>query len=194
MREEGISFLMQRYDGRRGSMEENMEKEQRKGKKKWLVLVLLLLLGSLVAWQLLKERSALALDPNQSEGTLDCLSEAEIQKLLDDKVAEGQFMLNINTRPTFPNGTGKGTLRIENSPQNRYLMVVKIYLKEDGTEGEKIYESGAIRPGNKIETARLDVALKKGTYPVIAYFEAYDKKTKEFVGKAASTLTITIKE
>ena len=175
-------------------MEENMEKEQRKGKKKWLVLVLLLLLGSLVAWQLLKERSALALDPNQSEGTLDGLSEAEIQKLLDDKVAEGQFMLNINTRPTFPNGTGKGTLRIENSPQNRYLMVVKIYLKEDGTEGEKIYESGAIRPGNKIETARLDVALKKGTYPVIAYFEAYDKKTKEFVGKAASTLTITIKE
>ena len=175
-------------------MEENMEKEQRKGKKKWLVLVLLLLLGSLVAWQLLKERSALALDPNQSEGTLDGLSEAEIQKLLDDKVAEGQFMLNINTRPIFPNGTGKGTLRIENSPQNRYLMVVKIYLKEDGTEGEKIYESGAIRPGNKIETARLDVALKKGTYPVIAYFEAYDKKTKEFVGKAASTLTITIKE
>ena len=176
-------------------MEENMEKEQRKGKKKWLVLlVLLLLLASCTAWQLMKDQDALTLDPDQSEGTLDGLSEAEIQKLLDDKVAEGQFMLNINTRPIFPNGTGKGTLRIENSPQNRYLMVVKIYLKEDGTEGEKIYESGAIRPGNKIETARLDVALKKGTYPVIAYFEAYDKKTKEFVGKAASTLTITIKE
>ncbi|EFP59568.1 hypothetical protein HMPREF0983_04209, partial [Erysipelotrichaceae bacterium 3_1_53] len=90
MREEGISFLMQRYDGRRGSMEENMEKEQRKGKKKWLVLlVLLLLLASCTAWQLLKDQDALALDPDQSEGTLDGLSEAEIQKLLDDKVAEG---------------------------------------------------------------------------------------------------------
>ncbi|MCQ5280714.1 hypothetical protein NE665_24620, partial [Clostridium sp. DFI.1.208] len=83
----------------------------------------------------------------------------------------------------FKNGTSKGTLRIENNPQNRYLMVVKIYLKQDEKDGEKIYESGAIRPGNKIETAQLDVALKKGTYPVTAYFEAYDMKTKEFVGK-----------
>ena len=90
-------------------MEENMEKEQRKGKQKWLVLlVLLLLLASCTAWQLMKDQDALALDPDQSEGTLDGLSEAEIQKLLDDKVAEGQFMLNINTRPIFPNGTGKG--------------------------------------------------------------------------------------
>ncbi|MCQ5280709.1 hypothetical protein NE665_24595, partial [Clostridium sp. DFI.1.208] len=79
----------------------------------------------------------LAMDPDQSEGTLDGLSEAEIQKLLDDKVAEGQFMLNINTRPVFKNGTSKGTLRIENNPQNRYLMVVKIYLKQDEKDGEK---------------------------------------------------------
>ena len=55
-------------------MEENMEKEQRKGKKKWLVLlVLLLLLASCTAWQLMKDQDALALDPDQSEGTLDGL-------------------------------------------------------------------------------------------------------------------------
>ena len=66
-----------------------------------MLLVLLLLLASCTAWQLLKDQDALTLDPDQSEGTLDGLSEAEIQKLLDDKVAEGQFMLNINTRPTL---------------------------------------------------------------------------------------------
>ena len=184
-------------------MEENKEEVKKKkkegkqgnGKKKWLILILLLIvLGSFAAWKLFDTGDGLAMDPDQSEGTLDGLSEAEIQKLLDDKVAEGQFMLNINTRPVFKNGTSKGTLRIENNPQNRYLMVVKIYLKQDEKDGEKIYESGAIRPGNKIETAQLDVALKKGTYPVTAYFEAYDMKTKEFVGKAASTLSITIKE
>lgn len=170
------------------------QKETKRGKKKWLILLLLLVvLGSCMAWSLTRE-DGLFLDPDQSEGTLDGLSREEIQKLMNDKVEEGQFMISINTQPVFADGKSEGTLRIENSPQNRYLMVVKIYLKEDGTEGEKIYESGAIRPGNKIETARLDVALKKGTYPVIAYFEAYDKKTKEFVGKAASTLTITIKE
>lgn len=177
------------------SKEEKKVGKQRNGKKKWLILILLLiLLGSFAAWKLFDTGDGLAMDPDQSEGTLDGLSEAEIQKLLDDKVAEGQFMLNINTRPVFKNGTSKGTLRIENNPQNRYLMVVKIYLKQDEKDGEKIYESGAIRPGNKIETAQLDVALKKGTYPVTAYFEAYDMKTKEFVGKAASTLSITIKE
>lgn len=177
------------------SKEEKKEEEQKKGKKKWLILILLLfLLGSCAAWKLFDSGSGLAMDPDQSEGTLDGLSEAEIQKLLDDKVAEGQFMLNINTKPVFADGKSKGTLRIENNPQNRYLMVVKIYLKEDGKDGEKVYESGAIRPGNKIETAALDVELKKGTYPVIAYFEAYDMKTKEFVGKAASTLSITIKK
>lgn len=177
------------------SVEEIKKGAQKKGKKKWLILLLLLfLLGSCVAWRLFDTGDGLAMDPDQSEGTLDGLSDAEIQKLLDDKVAEGQFMLNINTKPVFADGKSKGTLRIENNPQNRYLMVVKIYLKEDGKDGEKIYESGAIRPGNKIETAQLDVALQKGTYPVTAYFEAYDMKTKEFVGKAASTLSITIKK
>lgn len=191
------SSLMQRYDGRRERMEEMREEQKRekKNRKKWLLLLLLLLLlGSCAAWKLFDTGDGLALDPDQSEGTLDGLSDAEIQKLLDDKVAEGQFMLNINTKPVFPDGNSKGTLRIENNPQNRYLMVVKLYLKQDGKDGEKIYESGAIRPGNKIETAALDVVLKKGTYPVTAYFEAYDMKTKEFVGKAASTLSITIKE
>lgn len=176
-------------------MEENMEKEQRKGKKKWLMLlVLLLLLASCTAWQLMKDQDALTLDPDQSEGTLDGLSEAEIQKLLDDKVAEGQFMLNINTRPIFPNGTGKGTLRIENSPQNRYLMIVKIYRYEDRKQGELLYESGAIKPGNKIETARLKVELPKGEYPVIVYFEGYDEKSRDYVGKAGSELSILIQK
>lgn len=173
-----------------------MSEEQTAGKsrKKIIsVLLLLLVIAGIGIWFFLG-RDGFRFDSAAEDGTLDGLSEAEIQKLLDDKVAEGQFMLNINTRPVFKNGTSKGTLRIENNPQNRYLMVVKIYLKQDEKDGEKIYESGAIRPGNKIETAQLDVALKKGTYPVTAYFEAYDMKTKEFVGKAASTLSITIKE
>ncbi len=174
---------------------EEKKGEQKKGKKKWFILLLLsVMLASTAVWKLFDTGNGLAMDPDQSEGTLDGLSEAEIQKLLDDKVAEGQFMLNINTRPVFADGKSKGTLRIENNPQNRYLMVVKLYLKEDGKDGEKIYESGAIRPGNKIEAAALDVELEKGTYPVIAYFEAYDMETKEFVGKAASTLSITIKK
>ena len=177
------------------SKEEKKEGKQGNGKKKWLILILLLiLLGSFAAWKLFDTGDGLAMDPDQSEGTLDGLSEAEIQKLLDDKVAEGQFMLNINTRPVFKNGTSKGTLRIENNPQNRYLMIVKIYRYENKKLGELIYESGAIKPGNKIETAKLDVDLPKGKYPVIVYFEGYREKDREYVGKAGSELDIIIQK
>ncbi|MCR0334172.1 hypothetical protein MKA37_23835, partial [[Clostridium] innocuum] len=67
------------------SKEEKKEGKQRNGKKKWLILILLLiLLGSFAAWKLFDTGDGLAMDPDQSEGTLDGLSEAEIQKLLDD--------------------------------------------------------------------------------------------------------------
>ena len=36
-------------------------------------------------------------------------------------------MISINTRRCLRTGKSEGTLRIENSPQNRYLMIVKIY-------------------------------------------------------------------
>ena len=175
-------------------MEENKEEVQKKGKKKWLVIVsLLLLIGGYCAWTV-SNKSDLWLDPDQSEGTLDGMSKEEIQKLMNEKVAEGQFMISINTNPVFPDGKSEGTLRIENSPQNRYLMIVKIYRNENGKQGELIYESGAIKPGNKIETAKLDVDLPKGDYPVIVYFEGYREKDREYVGKAGSELTIHIQK
>lgn len=161
--------------------------------RKWLLLLLLLVIVGCGVW-LLQHKDDLWLDPNQSEGTLDGLTRDEIQKLMNDKVAEGQFMISINTQPVFPDGMSEGTLRIENSPQNRYLMIVKIYRYEEKKQGELIYESGAIKPGNKIEKAKLDVKLTKGKYPVIVYFEGYDEKTKEYVGKAGSELTILVQK
>lgn len=170
-------------------------KEQKSGKKKWIILlILLLLLAGGAGWYLLKS-GGLTMDPQQSEGTLDGMSEAEIREMLERKVEEGSLMISINSRPEFPDGESKGTLRIENSPQNRYLLIVKIYLREtDGSDGELIYESGAIKPGNKIEEAKLDKALKKGTYPVTAYFEGYDIDTQSYIGKAASQLEIEVRE
>lgn len=167
-------------------------RKDHKKKRSWLLL-LLLMIAVCGIW-LLQDRRDLWLDPNQSEGTLDGLTRDEIQKLMNEKVAEGQFMISINTQPVFPDGKSEGTLRIENSPQNRYLMVVKMYRYEDKKQGELLYESGAIKPGNKIEQARLDVALSKGKYPVIVYFEGYDEETKEYVGKAGSELTIYIQK
>ena len=173
---------------------EEIKEKQKKGKKAWpMILLLLLVVAGCSVW-FLQEKTDLWLDPDQSEGTLDGLSKEEIQKLMDDKVDEGQFMISINTQPVFADGRSEGTLRIENSPQNRYLMIVKIYRNENGKQGELIYESGAIKPGNKIEKAKLDVDLPKGNYPVLVYFEGYQEKSKEYVGKAGSELTIHVRK
>lgn len=178
---------------KRKHMKEKKENQTKKGKLVAIILVLLLLIGA-CSWMLVNQNK-LSMDPDQSEGSLDGLSAAELQELMNKKVNEGSLMISINSKPEFPNGKSKGTLRIENSAQNRYLMIVKIYLRNDnGTDGELIYESGAIKPGNKIEEAPLKKELAKGTYHVIAYFEGYDVKTQEFVGKAASYLDILIKE
>ena len=45
-----------------------------------------------------------------------------------------------------------------------------------------------------IKEDRLDVELKKGTYPCTATFEAYDTKTNEKAGEASAKLNIRIKE
>ena len=195
MREEGfLPYAKVRWKEYRMEKIKEGQKETKRGKKKWLILLLLLVaLGSCMAWSLTRE-DGLFLDPDQSEGTLDGLSREEIQKLMNDKVEEGRFMISINTQPVFADGKSEGTLRIENSPQNRYLMIVKIYRYEGRKQGELLYESGAIKPGNKIETARLKVELPKGEYPVIVYFEGYDEKSRDYVGKAGSELSILIQK
>lgn len=167
-----------------------------KEKKKYgyaaLIMVILFAVGMI--W-MSREKGGLQLDPKQEEGTLDGLSAGEIEALMDQKAEEGEFILSINQEPKFPNGNSEGSLRIENSPRNRYLMVVAIYeRKSDGTQGKKLYESGAIKPGSKIEKDKLDVKLKKGSYPVQAEFLAYDVETKDYVGKAVGELTIVVEE
>ena len=119
------------------------------------------------------------------------MSEAQIQEMLDKKLSESMLAISINSTPVFKNGTSKGTLRIENAPNNRYNMKVRITLDQDSRE---IYRSDAIRPAQVIKEDRLDVELKKGTYPCTATFEAYDTKTNEKAGEASAKLNIRIKE
>lgn len=168
-------------------------KEQKNGKKyKYISIVVIIMLAAGIGWSLY-EKSGLQLDPKQEEGTLDGMSAREIEELMQQKADESEFIISINQEPRFTNGLSEGSLRIENSPRNHYLMVVAIYeRKEDGTKGRKLYESGAIRPGSKIENDRLDIELEKGNYPVLVEFSAYDEKTKKYAGKTIGELTIVI--
>lgn len=153
-----------------------------------MIIILLVLIVGIVIFYNLKQKDDITIADDQQSGSLSGLSMKEIEDLMNHKVDESMFSISINTAPTFENGSSAGNLRIENSPENNYLMVVKLVM-EDGT---LIYESGAITPAHYIEYATLDRKLDKGEYSVMAHFEAYDMETKEYIGKSACEIILHI--
>ena len=117
------------------------------------------------------------------------MTEEEIQKMLDDKVAEGSVQINMNSKLVFKDGKAKGYVRIVNSPNNHYKLVVEMIRKDTS---ETIYQTGAMDPGNYLEQDRLDVDLPKGDYPVSIHFRNYDRKSEQFVGEAVTENVVHI--
>ena len=131
----------------------------------------------------------LARERDAQEGYLPGMTRDEIQKMMDDKVAEGSVQININSELVFENGRSKGLVRIVNTKNNHYLMVVEMERKDTG---ERIYQSGAMEPGNYLEKDKLDVDLPKGDYPVRIRFKNYDPKSEEYIGEAVAESVVHV--
>lgn len=128
-------------------------------------------------------------DPNAALGQLEGKTQEEIQAELDRIVEEGMFNISISSIVKFEDGQSEGDLRIENVPNNPYLM--KVEISRDDT-GEVVYASGMIEPNHHIQSAKLSVDLDAGDYPCTAVFYAHDPETEELVGQAAAKLTISV--
>lgn len=161
-----------------------------KNKKKIILIISILLFGTSLVMYKLSWKSEEGLIREGEKGELPGMSEDDILKMLNEKVEEGSFQININSELSFEDGTAKGDVRILNSPNNHYLLVVEMYLKEDN---KRIYKSGAIEPGYYIEQDTLDVKLEKGDYPVNIHFKNYDVKSEQFIGEAVAENVIHIK-
>ena len=104
-------------------------------------------------------------------------------------------MLAMSINAT-PSGRGVGSERsvnwlIENPSNQGKLIRVEIY--RDDT-GEKIYETGAIKPGSYVEAAPPDVSLPVGEYDCTARFYTYRLETEEYIGQAAAKIKLVIYE
>lgn len=128
-------------------------------------------------------------NPNGELGQLEGKTPEEIQAELNRVVDEGMFNISIAEVLTFPDGTSEGDVRIENVPNNRYLMDVTVTLDETG---EEVYESGILEPNHHITKGTLKVDLDKGIYPATALFTALDPETEEVVGQAAAEVTVMV--
>ena len=152
-----------------------------------VIVALLLVIGVLVFLLLRPEPGGQIVtsakrDPNASIGQIEGKTQEEIQAELNRLVEQGMFNVSINPDIRFESGDAEGDVRIENVPGNYYLMRVTLTLDDTG---ETVYTSGMLEPNYHIQTAKLDVPLKKGTYPATALFTAYEPGTEEVAGNAA---------
>ena len=128
-------------------------------------------------------------DPSAQSGSLPGRTQEEIQAELDKIVEEGMFNISIASVVVFADGQSEGEARIENIAANRYNMGVAITLDESG---EVLYTSKGLKPGQYIETIRLDRDLPAGEYQATALFTAYTQEELLKVGQAAARITIVI--
>ncbi|WP_165252909.1 hypothetical protein [Adlercreutzia sp. ZJ304] len=152
-----------------------------------IVAIVALILAALLAFNMCSGggRGARQGDQGQLAGKTD----AEIQAELDRVVEEGMFNISIASVIEFENGTAPGEVRIENVPNNRYLMRVEV-VRDD--TGEVIYTTDYVEPNHHIQTDTLDVALPAGTYDCTANFFAYDMETEDEVGQAAAKVVVKV--
>ncbi|MEG0070546.1 MAG: hypothetical protein RR671_02505 [Raoultibacter sp.] len=122
-------------------------------------------------------------DQNAAEGPYAGKTEEEIKADLNRRVEEGMMNISIASRITFPSGTSAGTAHIENIAANPVDQKVVISLKDTD---ETLYESGAIAPGQHLDTIKLNRVLEAGSYDAIATFTGYNKETHEETGRSAA--------
>ena len=104
-----------------------------------LLLIFVLLLGALLVYFLvIRPNADKGVKGGQREaealqGSINVMTEEEIQNALNNIVEEGMFRISIAS-DIIAIEDGSAQVRIENNLQNRYIMQVSIYLDETGEE------------------------------------------------------------
>jgi hypothetical protein len=102
------------------------------------------------------------------------------------------FPYKLNSRVFFPDAVSAGNVLIQNPETNKYLLSVDIVLPETRIS---LYYSGAIAPGEQIESAVMSAAGQKlmdGTYECTADISARDPETYQVVANEKKPVTIQI--
>ena len=111
----------------------------------------------------------------------------DLQAEIDKAVEQGMFNVFMNTNIVFQDGNSKGNMMIQNIDTNIYPMYIEIYNNDN-----LLYKSDIIDPGYKIEEAKLDTVLSKGTYDCTAYFYVTDSNKEEVQNKIGLNIKITV--
>ncbi len=138
-------------------------------------------------------QQGLVYEANVVSGDIPGKSGEERQRELNSMVEEGMLAMSMNVTPS---GSAAGTDRSVNwmieNPSNQGKLI-RVEITRDDT-GEKIYETGAIRPGNYVESAPPTARLTAGEYRCTAVFYAYQEESEALIGQAAMKIKLTLQE
>ena len=129
------------------------------------------------------------LDPSARDGSYAGKSQEQIIADLNANVQEGMMNISVATVMQGKEGSDTVNVRFENIAANHWDQKCTITLDETG---EELWQSGAIKPGQSIDNAKLSRTFDAGTYPVTATVTGYDSDTHEEKGKLAGKVTLYI--
>lgn len=139
------------------------------------------------------EPEGLVYEANIVQGDIPGKTKEERQRELDNIVEEGMLAMSINATPSGKTTGADRSINwlIENPSNQGKLIRIEVW---NDASNEKIYETGAIPPGNYVESAPLNMELPPGEYPCTARFYAYQEETETYIGQAAAQITLTLYE
>ncbi len=121
-------------------------------------------------------------DSGMTIGTYDGASPEEIQAELDKQVAENE--MNVSCAPVIDTkaSTGSAEVRVYNIAANHVDQRFTISL----SDGTVLYTSGAIAPGNHVQTVKLTTVPPVGSYDATITFQGYSSDTHAARGGTVS--------
>lgn len=152
-------------------------------KTKVVAVVILLLLLSTIATiyrnsMFSKDQGELEYTPKPGvQGQVSEQTLEEMQKQVDEAVRAGMQNIVVNTEISLHDSKSPANVMIQNTITNKNNIQVKI---TEADSGELIYNSKIIKPGYKIEEAKLDNELEQGKYDVLITTYSLDGNNKGY--------------
>lgn len=173
------------------------QREERRQKRLYLALTLavLLLLTAAVFWKGDKPQYSDKMEPNAVNGVMPGKSEQQLQEELNQTAMEKQVAVTLNSEIVFPGPGESGSILFENSAVNTdKLLRLELYLGEDDG-GTLIYQTGYLRPGSYVPSAKLNVTLEPGAYRCTAYIYVNRESDEAYLGRlSVGNIVVTVQQ
>lgn len=129
------------------------------------------------------------LDNSAARGGRDGMTQEEILEELQQMTDDSRFRVKINQYPSMKKDTGATNVLIQNSVENNMNKKV-IYYDENG---EVVYETYELYPGDDILSAVIPGEWKEGQYNLTAVIIAIDKELDEELIVTEMDIVLTVK-